>query len=805
MKAVIMAGGVGKRLRPLTCDCPKPMVPMMNRPVMAYSVELLKRHGVEDIAVTLQYLPDRVMDYFGDGSGFGVRMHYFIEEKPLGTAGSVRQATNLLDETFVVISGDALTDIDLTEALRFHREKRSLCTIVLKKVDVPIEYGIVLLKQDGRIQRFYEKPDWDEIYSDLANTGIYIMEPEALSLIAKDEFSDFAKNLFPKLLSDGAAIYGCVTKGYWCDIGDLAQYLQAHRDILDGRCKVKLHAQRVGESYIENGALVDQSAVIQGPCYIGARAWVGPRVAVEPYSVLGGGVKLEREASVKRSVIWEGATLRRSAQVRGAVLCDNVTLKDGASVFEEAVVGKASIVGESCVIKPKVCVWPGKNIEAHVTLSEDCVWNSGAKRRLFEEGAVVGSVDCELTPTMAARLGAAFAASLPEFERSVGIGSDGDTASVAIKQGLISGLLAYGADVYDMERMTMPMLRFGVEALSLSGGVLVNKAGRLSKVAVRMLEADGSELGSILQRKVQAAFEHLDERPSSPDMLGLIYMRRDIFPFYRAKLLKLADRGAMREHSKTVLIKAEPAVADFMVELFSRLGWRAFVSGSREALFGGEVLTRQADVGFCVSESAEGLTVYDETGKIVSGEAKNALLIYSHLYSNTENRLVLPIGTPEPVVNWIMGLGVEVELAKSEKAGLRRAMAKRNPLLALKWFDAVAGALSVSGCMARSGMSVGAMLKKLPEFHLHAQNVACSWRDVGRVLRTLVELNPKENTECIEGVRIRHENGWALVRPNRPNTGFNVLCEGFSEEYADSLTDLYVKKVQAIKKENDLK
>ena len=197
MKAVIMAGGEGTRLRPLTCNRPKPMVPIVNKPVMEHIIELLKKYELADVAVTLQYLPDMIKDYFGDGKEFGINLRYYVEDKPMGTAGSVKNAEEFLDDTFIVISGDALTDIDLKKAIDFHFSKGSIATLVLKKVDIPLEYGVVVTDENGRITRFLEKPSWGEVFSDTVNTGIYILSPEVLGYFNKNEMFDFSKDLFP--------------------------------------------------------------------------------------------------------------------------------------------------------------------------------------------------------------------------------------------------------------------------------------------------------------------------------------------------------------------------------------------------------------------------------------------------------------------------------------------------------------------------------------------------------------------------------------------------------------------------------
>ncbi|KAB2954152.1 nucleotidyltransferase family protein [Heliorestis acidaminivorans] len=234
MKAVIMAGGLGTRLKPLTDNLPKPMVPIHGRPAMEYAVMLLKKHGITDIAVTLHYHPKMIMNYFGDGSQFGVRFSYFIEREPLGTAGSVKQAQEFLDETFLVISGDGITDIHLGKVIEFHNQRSSLATMALTQVDDPTQFGIVITDSDGRINRFIEKPKKEEIFSNTVNTGIYALEPEIFSHIP-DGLYDFSKELFPTIMKKQLPFFGVPIKGYWRDIGTIDQYHQVQIDIKNGQ------------------------------------------------------------------------------------------------------------------------------------------------------------------------------------------------------------------------------------------------------------------------------------------------------------------------------------------------------------------------------------------------------------------------------------------------------------------------------------------------------------------------------------------------------------------------------------------
>ena len=303
-----MAGGEGTRLRPLTCDCPKPMIQLMNRPVMQYALALLKRHGVTQIAATLGYLPDAITDAFGGGDAHGVDLRYYVERAPLGTAGGVRQAADFLDETFAVLSGDGVTDLDLTAALAFHREKGALATLVLKRADNPLDYGVVLIEAAGRVRSFHEKPDWSEVVSDTVNTGIYILEPEILDRIPDGRPCDFGHDLFPALVKAGLPVYGYVMDGYWCDIGDVRAYLAAHADAMEGRIRVEGLAPRSGRVVQMPGARVDRAAVLEGPCLIGRNARVLAGAYVGPYSVIGSGCVIAAgiPAVMKSKVEQEG-------------------------------------------------------------------------------------------------------------------------------------------------------------------------------------------------------------------------------------------------------------------------------------------------------------------------------------------------------------------------------------------------------------------------------------------------------------------------------------------------------------------
>src|SRR3954470_20403405 len=271
MKAVVMAGGEGTRLRPMTSSMPKPLLPVANRPIMQHVLTLLKRHGLTETVVTVQFLASLVKNYFGDGEEFGMELTYANEEKPLGTAGSVKNAEDALkDDSFLVISGDALTDIDLGAVVAAHRERGALVTVCLKRVPNPLEFGIVIADEEDRVERFLEKPTWGQVFSDTVNTGIYVMEPEVFQHVAAGEVVDWSEDVFPALVAAGAPVYGYVADGYWEDVGTHESYLRAQADVLNRQVEVNIDGFEVAPGvWIGEGAEVDPDATLKGPVYVG--------------------------------------------------------------------------------------------------------------------------------------------------------------------------------------------------------------------------------------------------------------------------------------------------------------------------------------------------------------------------------------------------------------------------------------------------------------------------------------------------------------------------------------------------------
>lgn len=364
MKAVILAGGKGTRLRPVTCELPKPMVPVLNIPLMEHLILLLKKHGIRDIGVTLMYLPKKIKSYFGDGAKWGVRLHYFMEDYPCGTAGSLLHAASFLNEPFIVLSGDCVTDINLTEAIGFHRRQKTLATIVLTRSDNPMDFGIVMTDNAGHIVSFLEKPALCEVFSDIVNTGIYVLEPDVLNYIEPGHPFDFSRELFPKLLESGLNLSGYTTDRYWSDVGSVENYLNAHKDIFDKKTDL-FPFIRGGLRRVITGksTIMEPTAMVHGPCVIGSNCYIGHRAVIDSYTVIGNNCIIEDQAFIKRSILHNNVTVGSGSEVCGSILGSHVRLMRHVSCHENTVIGEESVIHERCIIQPGVRIWPGETIK----------------------------------------------------------------------------------------------------------------------------------------------------------------------------------------------------------------------------------------------------------------------------------------------------------------------------------------------------------------------------------------------------------------------------------------------------------
>ena len=831
MKAVIMAGGEGTRLRPLTCSRPKPMVPVANKPVMEHIIELLKQHGIRDVAVTLQYMPDLIREYFGDGKSFGLKMRYYVEGKPLGTAGSVKNAENFLDDTFLVISGDALTDIDLTSAIAFHKDKGAIVTLVLKRVDIPLEYGVVVTDKEGRIIRFIEKPSWGEVFSDTVNTGIYILSPDILSLIKSNAAFDFSKDLFPLLLEQNKPMYGYITDDYWCDIGDIGAYIQAHDDIMNGRVQVnipgKMHSRGI---WIGEGTVIDQGVVLTAPSIIGSNCHIREGSTIGAFSVIGDKNIISEQCGLKRSVVWKNCTINTDVQLRGSIICDHVHLKQGVSAYELSVVGEYSIVGERAIIKPGVKIWPDKFVGQSTEVNSNLVWGSKAGRRIFGNRGVAGEINTDITPEFAARLGAVFGA-VNGNKGNIGVSFDDSPAALMIKNGFISGLLSSGICVNDFNRLFLPAIRSAVRFYRLDGGIHISKCSvAKTRLTIDFLDKRGSNIDRNMEKKIENAFLRDDFNRCEGDCLKSVKQIRGFHDFYINNILHGLKTAKM--NYKIALQTSSSFVTQVMTDLLTELGCEVRTDGdeligtkdsavknAQESLinsktfkytefpgirnFCNNVKHNRLDLGVYIEDSCEKMLLVDAKGRLVTEDIFIALISLVLFKTIKGGTVVVPLSASqvvEKIADEYQGSVVRTKTSASDIMGRLLGKDAKEELLEqfTMHFDSIAGLVKLLDFMSANHLSLSALVDMIPEIHMHRQEVECNWNSKGKVIRKLIQEHIGGKVETLEGVKIHSDRGWVLVLPDAEKPVCSVIGESINAEFAEELTNIYVRKVRDI-------
>ncbi|NLM53009.1 MAG: NTP transferase domain-containing protein [Firmicutes bacterium] len=814
MKAIIMAGGEGSRLRPLTCDRPKPMVPLVNRPMMEHIVALLKAYGFTDIGVTLQYLPEQIKNYFGDGRQFGVKMQYFVEDSPLGTAGSVKNSGDFLDETFIVISGDALTDFDLQKAVDFHRQKGGIATLVLTSVETPLEYGVVIADKDGRITRFLEKPAWGEVFSDTVNTGIYILEPEVLDFIPVNKKFDFAQDLFPLLMEKGYTLYGYVAEGYWCDIGNLKQYHEAHLAILRQEVKLALPLTETAPGiYVGEDVLIEPGAEVTAPVVIGSGSRIRRGARVESFSVIGPNCQVEAGATIKRGICWGNTYLGPRTQIRGAILCNGVKVLQGSSVFEGAVVGSATTIEENVTLKPNVKIWPGKQVAASSIVAESIIWGTKPAKSLFGFDGITGIVNLEITPELVTKLCVAYGTLLGE-EKQVVISSDDWKASRMLKEAALAGLLSAGVKVIDLGTSVTPITRQAVKELAAAGGIHI----RLSRddntyTQISFFDADGFNLTKAWERKIEQTFYREDFKRIKALDVGETVKITGFAEKYRESLLKQLEVPLLNTKKRRVLLAyPTPWLYSFLAPLLQQLNCELVTLSLPE----GEPLTLRAlraycdevgeavrqtnaDLGVMMDTNAESLILFDRRGRVVADEMFMALTSAVVFRSTTGGTVVVPITAPGVIEKLAERHKGKVLRTKTAPRALMEAMAKEKGAnkydLLVFAFDAIAALATILEFLASEEIDLTELVDSIPPFYLQKTEVDCAWGAKGAVMRRLIEDTRNSNVELLDGVKVKHEKGWALVLPDPDKPLYRIYSEGYDAETAAELTDLYRQKI----------
>lgn len=803
MKGIIMAGGKGTRLRPLTCNLPKPMLPVVNRPVIDYAIELLKTHGIHEIGVTLQYMPNVIINHIKEQK-LDAAFEFFTETVPLGTAGSVKAAENFLSDTFVVLSGDGLCDIDITKAVRFHEENHADVTIVLKRVENPLEYGIVITEDSGKILRFAEKPNWREVFSDSVNTGIYIINKNVLEMIDSSKPSDFSGDLFPQMLEKNMALYGYVADGYWCDIGNLKSYVQANIDALNGKVNGNFHYDEYYEIkkdvWVGKYVKLDENAKIEGPCIIGKNSNIRANASIYPNTIIGNGCYIGRHATVKNSILHSNVYVGSSCELRGSIIADGTRLSDNVSVFEGSAIGSDCAIGENSVIRNKASLWPEKRISENCVVSDNIIWQTETHARIFDNECISGKVNVDITPDIATKIGTAFA---DINQKRIVIAHNGSADAKMIFSAIRAGAMAQGAKLLELSVSPLPTLRYAVRLFGADGGIYVgSKSGDIS---IFFTDEQGSNISSATERKLENAINSTASKLALAEDINEPQKFDRCCDFYERHLIHTVGKIGKNNTNFSVCAVIDNKIeTNVLVSILSDLEINQTVYTKDEFESSKD---NKFDLTVSLDDFGERLVIYNENHEPIDKNVTNLIMNYISLKQQTSDKYIIaPYNAPEAVDEIAKSNNGVVIRTKSGTRALINEIVKHDgipdslPVGKMSmYYDGIMFLLVLIDFLTSQQKSLKDIISTLPSIHLSEKEIDCPWDKRSSVMRKLA--GGTNSVQPCDGIKITHKYGWSLVLPDSKRAVFKIYSEGFSEEYANELTDICAKKIAELRDE----
>ncbi len=829
MQAIVMAGGEGSRLRPLTTNRPKPLVPVGNKPIMEYILNLLAQHGIQDVVATLHYLADEIRSYFDDGSDYNVKLSYSIEDIPVGTAGSVKRAEGFLkDGPYLIISGDALTDCDLTKAYEFHKSHGAIATVILYRVSNPLEYGMVTQDENGRILRFLEKPSWSEVFSDTVNTGMYILEPEILELMERGKFYDWSQDIFPMLLQAGKPIYGYVMDEYWCDIGTLNQYYEAQEAVLSEKTNLRPAGEEVRPGiWVGQNCVIDEEATLIPPVCLGRGCKIKKNVKIGPYTIIADNALIEESAQIEHSIIWDSPYIGHNVKIFGAMLCTRITLKRDVSVQENVVIGDRCLVDVGSTLRSGIKLWPDKIIERGSTVTMSLIWGNKWRGSLFRNLGIAGISNIEIAPDFAVRLGSAFG-SILENQVNVVATRDSTRSSRMIKRAMIASLLSVGCNILDMRNTAPAVARYSIRSTNAAGGISVRKFPDNSRLTlIELFDSDGAYLSKSLERKVETTFFREDFNRTDPDDLGVIEYAGRAIDEYQSGFFKHIQPSATGKRLRIVCDYGHSSISYVFPSMLGKMHVesislnsfndaklaprsKADINNHLESL--GQIVNILGyDFGVLFLDEGERLVLVDRQGKVIRGNSLLATvsLLLSKVHPNP--KIALSITAPQRLEDLIVQHHGEVIRTKADPRSLTNTGFHQNADLIgdynggfiLPFFHPGFDAMAVLGKLIAMIQDLNCDLSdihsEIPEFHMEYEQALCPWEYKGTVMRRLSEeYQGHPRAELLDGIKIFDGHSWMLAIPDETEPLFHVYAESSSKKESESLAQTLVHKIRKI-------
>ncbi|MDR2646718.1 MAG: NTP transferase domain-containing protein [Oscillospiraceae bacterium] len=755
MRAVIMAGGAGSRLRPLTCNLPKPLARLCGKPVLEYIFDLLIRHGMFEATLTLGYLGQMVEEQYPKQSYRQLEISFVTENTPLGTAGGVALAARGWDEPFLVISGDAMCDLDLTSARQAHLDGGAAVTIVGVRVEDPREYGLMEVDGGGYVRGFVEKPAWGQATGNLANTGIYIIRPDCMDLVPEDRSFDFAKDLFPMLMERGESIYCCELDGYWCDIGDLDAYRQCQNDMLERKVQCAIPASARQPGVFTRGGLPQGSYQIITPVYIGDEVEIANGAVIGPHAVLDDGVSVGERAKVRESILLQNAGVSPQASLTGAIVCAGAAIRRGASLFEGSAVGAGAIIGANAAVRPSVSIWPEKQVQSNAVVRDHLKYG-GAPMPLFEDDGVGGADGLLLTAETCAALGAAIG-SIKSCKKA-GIACDGTGNGKALMYALLGGLMTAGSHVWSFGECFEAELFFFTAFCGLGIGIFVQGG---AQPCVRVCGEGGLSAPRYLEREIESKLRRGDLHRCGESVCKDIADMSSIRMMYTREMMKLAPNEL---HGCYATVRSEsPNLQAVLENTLERLG----------CVIDGDPVFTVDETGAQLQAHENGTTYHDE----------QLLAICCQYVLEQGSDLALPYDAPEMLDALAAHARQSVHRYLNNPADQSDGAARKLAVKQLWVRDALFRTVQLLAIMKEKEKNLAELFAALPPFYVEKKSFSlpCSPAMLGSLFDDVSLESAKE------GIVLRKDNGRILITPSKSGRRVRVFVEAANHEIAREL------------------
>lgn len=805
MQAVIMAGGFGTRLRPLTNNIPKPMVPVVNKPMLEHIFNLLKLHGITDYVMLLYFMPDKIQEYFGDGKDFGVTIRYITPDADYGTAGAVKYTEEFIKDKFVVISGDVLTDFNLTEIMQFHKEKNSLATISLYSAENPLQYGIVLTNDENKIVRFLEKPSSSEVFSDTINTGIYCFNKQIFDYIPKGENYDFSKDLFPKLLGLNESLYGYKCKGYWRDVGNLEEYMLANMEALRGDVYYIKEKDPSGNCISKtvkfgNGAIIENS-------------------------IIGKDCVVDSGAIIRNSVLWSGVHVGSKVNLLFDVIGNHCTIGANTRINDFVFVGDNCEIGKNVFISSSIKVWDNKHIDNNAKITKSLIYEDTFFNELFTDSRISGLSNLQVNPEFAAKLGSVYGAYIGENKKIL-IGRDIDDVSNMIKRAVTSGLLSAGSSVIDLQLIPIPMLRQELKSGNGSGGIFVRKSPfDKATTDIIFFDKDGKDLSSNKTKSIERSFFSEEFQRASFYNVGSIRFPERTNEKYEDFFLSCLNLSVIKKRKFKLVIDYSYGITaeilpnilgEFDVQMVALSGYldkdkiTRSVDEFNKAFsnFTHVIKSLDYDLGFMIDAGGEKIWLVTSEGRKLDGHRFLVLVLKLFLMTHpTVKKVAVPVQATSEVDLVAKEFGVEVVRVKDSHYAMMMACEDKEVkfvggvmggFLFPEFLHATDGMFSIAKILemlAISGATIDQLDAETPRLYMVKENLTCPKEEKGKVMRQFMEETINFKQELVDGVKLFLNGGdTVLFIPDKDRNIIHLNIETGSIEKSEKLLKEYKEK-----------